>query len=208
MSLLQPMDQGVIRMFKTHYLQKTWRAFSMKCDASLSELEKATQATMETEVECQKNVVQRHWRGVYHSWRYLACAGCLEGGGRVLHLWGLEKALSSVRRRLQGLRPHREAFREVPQVTQVDEESQAWMSSRKKTSILLETISEELSTEELDELEKQWRQLEEEVEAQQQPLAPSTTKQLMVNILQCFYAKLSDTTDYLGRSTLLLNGQN
>ena len=35
MSLLQPMDQGVIRMFKTHYLQKTWRALSMKYDANL-----------------------------------------------------------------------------------------------------------------------------------------------------------------------------
>ena len=40
-SLLQPMDQGVIRMFKTHFLQKAWRSLSRKCDVSLGELEKA-----------------------------------------------------------------------------------------------------------------------------------------------------------------------
>ena len=40
---------------------------------------------------------------------------------------------------------------------------------------LLETIGEELSTKELDKLEKQWCQLEEEVEAEQHPTAPSTT---------------------------------
>ena len=41
---------------------------------------------------------------------------------------------------------------------------------------LLETIDEELSTEELDELEKQHRQLEEEVEAQQQSTVPTYDK--------------------------------
>ena len=30
-SLLQPMDKGVIQMLKTHYLQKMWCAFSLKC---------------------------------------------------------------------------------------------------------------------------------------------------------------------------------
>ena len=48
-SLLQPMDQGVIRMLKIHDLQKTWLVLSLKCDVSLSELEKATQAPTETE---------------------------------------------------------------------------------------------------------------------------------------------------------------
>ena len=61
---------------------------------------------------------------------------------------------------------------------------------------LLETIGEELSTEELDELEKQQRQLE-EVEAQQQPRALSTTKQLIVKILQRFYGMLNQVMDYL-----------
>ena len=58
-------------------------------------------------------------------------------------------------------------------------------------------ISEELSTEELDKLEKQRYQLEEEIEAQQQPSAPLTMKQLTVKILQCFYVKLSDAMNYL-----------
>ena len=35
------MDQGIIRMFKVHFLQKCWRALSLKCDVSLDELEKA-----------------------------------------------------------------------------------------------------------------------------------------------------------------------
>ena len=33
-SLLQPMDQGIIRMFKAHYRQRTWHALSLKCDVS------------------------------------------------------------------------------------------------------------------------------------------------------------------------------
>ena len=62
MSLLQPMDQGVIQMFKTHYLQKMWRALSLKCDVSLSDLEKAAQAPAESEVKLQKNMVRCHWQ--------------------------------------------------------------------------------------------------------------------------------------------------
>ena len=60
-SLLQPMDQGVIRMFKTHYLQETCHTLSQKFDVSLSELVKAAQAPAETEMELQENVVRRHW---------------------------------------------------------------------------------------------------------------------------------------------------
>ena len=69
---------------------------------------------------------------------------------------------------------------------------------------LLETIGEELST---DELEKQRRQLEEEVEAQQQPLVPSTTKQLMVNILQHLYRYGTRQWTTWRRSTLMSNTQ-
>ena len=54
MSLSQPMDQGVINMFKAHYLH-------MKCDVSLDELEKAAQTPEKTEVELQKDVVWRLW---------------------------------------------------------------------------------------------------------------------------------------------------
>ena len=61
-SLLQPMDQGVIKMFKAHCLQKTWHAFRKKCCVSLSKLEKAAQALEKSEVELQKDVVRRHWK--------------------------------------------------------------------------------------------------------------------------------------------------
>ena len=54
--------------------------------------------------------------GVHHLWRDLACPQCLEGGDWVLHLWGVEKALSGVHHRLQGLWPVREAFRGAPRV--------------------------------------------------------------------------------------------
>ena len=62
---------------------------------------------------------------------------------------------------------------------------------------LLEIIGKELSTEELEQPEKQWRQLEEGVGAQQQPTVPSTTKQLTVKILQRFYRMLNEGMDYL-----------
>ena len=60
-SLLQPMDQGVIRMFKTHFLQKAWRSLNQKWDVSLEELEKAAEAP-EDPVGLQKDVVRRHWK--------------------------------------------------------------------------------------------------------------------------------------------------
>ena len=52
-SLLQPMDQGVIHLFKAHFFQKPWHALSLKCDVSLDELEKAAQAPKNL-VELQK----------------------------------------------------------------------------------------------------------------------------------------------------------
>ena len=61
---------------------------------------------------------------------------------------------------------------------------------------LLESIGEELSKEEPEELEKQWCQLEEEVEAEQLPTAP-LIKQMTVTILQGFYALLHNTLDYM-----------
>ena len=72
--MLQPMNQGVIQMFKAHYLQKTWRARSLKCDVSLSELEKAAQVPTETKVELQKNVVRCHW------WKFIICDA-------IWHVW-------------------------------------------------------------------------------------------------------------------------
>ena len=53
-----------------------------------------------------------------------------------------------------------------------------------------------LSTEELDELKQQRRQLEEEVEAEQHPTAP-ITKQLTMKILQRFTEIMIQGLDYL-----------
>ena len=93
-SLLQPMDQGVIQMFKTHYLQKTRHALSLKCDVPLSELEKATQAPAEREVEFLKNVVRCHWweftirNAIWHdrdAWKEVT-QSCIHGGWKKLCL--------------------------------------------------------------------------------------------------------------------------
>ena len=61
---------------------------------------------------------------------------------------------------------------------------------------LPETIGEELSTEDLEELDKQRRQFEEEVEAEQHPTAP-LTKQLTFKILQRLLGIMNQGLDYL-----------
>ena len=93
--------------------------------------------------------------------------------------------MSAPCRRLQGfdlketLSKERLKCLELPRRVGLDEVEEDDMDS------LLESIGEELSMEELEELEKQHYQLEEEVEAEQHPTAPPT-KQLMVPILQLF----------------------
>ena len=85
-SLIQPMDQSIIRMLKTHFLQKAWRSLSRKCDVSLEELEMAVEAP-EDPVELQKDMVSRHWKeytirdALWHvrdAWRE-ATANCIQG---------------------------------------------------------------------------------------------------------------------------------
>ena len=66
----------------------------------------------------------------------------------------------------------------------------------KDVDSLLKSIGEELSMEELDELDQQWRQLEEEVEVEQYPMA-TLTKQLTMSILQRFFGMLNEALDYL-----------
>ena len=74
----------------------------------------------------------------------------------------------------------------MPQVGKIEE---------KDVDSLLELIGEELSTEELEDLEKQRRQLE-KVEAEQRPMAP-VMKAMTIKILQGFYMLFNQTMDYI-----------
>ena len=58
-SLLQPMDQGVIQMFRAHYLQKMWCALVRTAMCLWTSLR---QPLEKTEVKLQKDVVRCHWR--------------------------------------------------------------------------------------------------------------------------------------------------
>ena len=195
MSLLQPMDQGMINMFKAHYLQKMWHSLSIKCDVSLDELEKTAQAPEKTEVELQKDVVRHYWLAyticdaIWHvrdAWKEVT-ESCIRGSWKKLCLelavnfWVFDLSERLLEECLKCL--------ELARKVGLDEED---------VDSLLEMIGEELSTEELTELEKQRCQLEEEEEeAAQYPTAPSKMKQLTVKILQCFYGMINQVKDYL-----------
>ena len=143
---------------------------------SLDELGKAVQTPKKTEMELQKDVVQHHWQEyticdvIWHvrdawkevtescicgAWKKLCPEFTVNFGG-----FNLSKKLSV--KHLKCL--------ELARKVSLDELEEEDVDS------LLETIGEELSTEELDQLEKQRHQLKEEVEVQQQPPVPSTTK--------------------------------
>ena len=187
------MDQGVIQMFKAHYLQKTWHALRLKCDVSLSELEKATQASAESEVELQKNVVRRHWLEfairdtIWHvrdAWKEVM-QSCIS------RAW--KRLCPQLATDFKGFDLTEKLLKECLELAKkvgLDELEEEDVDS------LLETIGEELSMEDLDELEKQRLQLEEEMEAEQQPMAPSMMRYLTVKTQQCFYVMLSQTIDY------------
>ena len=89
--LLQPMDQGVIHMFKTHFLKKSWCSLSLKCNVSLDELEKTAQPP-ENPVELQKDAARRHWKS------YTICDALWHVRDAVLHPGVMETALSAPRR--------------------------------------------------------------------------------------------------------------
>ena len=108
----------------------------------------------------------------------------------------MDEAVSAPRRQLQRLQPVREAVPGVPQVPRVARRVSLDEVEEDDMDSLLESIGEELLTEELEELEKQWRQLEEEVEAEQHPTVPQS-KQMTVKILQSFYGLLNQVLDYM-----------
>ena len=163
----------------------------------LNELKKAAQAPAETEVDLRKNVVQRRWWEfticdtiwyVRDAWRKVT-QSCICGAWKKLcpqftvNFKGFDLTKKFLEEHLKCL----ELVRKVG-LDKLEEEG---------VDFLLQTIGEKLSTEDLDELENQRRQLEEVVEAQQQPMAPSTTKHLTMKSLQHLYTKLNDTMDYL-----------
>ena len=108
----------------------------------------------------------------------------------------MEEALPGVHPRLRGFDGSERLSEERLKCLELARKVRLNEIEEEDVDSLLETIGKELSTEDLDELEKQWRQLE-EVEAEQHPTAPSTTKQSMVKILQRFDGMLNDVMDYL-----------
>ena len=116
----------------------------------------------------------------------MACAGCLEEGDGVLHPWGAWKKLC----------PHYAVdFKGSDLTERLSEERLKCLELVKNVGLdefeeedvysLLETIGEELLTEDLDELEKQ------------RPPAPFAMKHLAAKILQSFCAMLRQTMDHL-----------
>ena len=178
--LIQPMDQGVIRMFRTHFLQKAWRSLSRKCDVLLEELEKAAEAPQDP-VELQKDVVRRHWKeytirdALWHvrdTWKEVT-TNCIRGSWKKLCPdlavdfagFDIEEGLS--RERLRCLK--------VAKTVGLDMEEDDVES-------ILESIGEELTTDGLEDLEQQRRRLEEEAEAGQQPETPQR-KEMTIPLL-------------------------
>ena len=135
---------------------------------SLEELEKAAE-TPEDSVELQKDVVRRHWKectirdALWHvrgAWREVT-ANCIRGAWKKLcpdlaiDFGGFDISEGLSRERLKCL--------EVAKTIGLEMEEDDVES-------LLESIGEELTTEDLDDLEQQRRRLEEDIEAGQQPL--------------------------------------
>ena len=199
-ALIQPMDQGVIQMFKTQYLQKSWRALSAKCDMSLSDLEKAAVAPDKGLPEVKKDVVRQHWReytirdAIWHvrdAWAEVT-VNCIRGAWK--HLcpdyavdfqgFNLESRLSEERLKCLNL------AKQVG-LDEVEEED---------VTELLESINEELTVEELQELEDQRIHLEEQVEAGakgESSCSSPATKQLTIKNLQEFQRRINSALSFL-----------
>ena len=87
----------------------------------------------------------------------------------------------------EGLSGERLKYLEVPKMVGLEMEEDDVES-------LLESIGEELTTEDLDDLEQQWRRLE-ELEAGQQPETPQ--RKMTIAVLQEFFAMMTRTINFM-----------
>ena len=122
------MDQGLIQMFKAHYLQKMWVPLVWSVTCLWTNLRRLLKLLRR--LGCNS---KRTWCGaIGRSTLFVMRFGKCGMPGRrcgALHLWGLEKVLSRVRRRHKMLRPVREAFEGAPQLPWVGKEGwpgQTW----------------------------------------------------------------------------------
>ena len=161
---------------------------------SREELEKAAEAP-EDPVEFQKDVVRRHWKeytirdALWHvcdAWKEVT-ESCIWGAWKKLcpdfavDFGGFDISEGLSRERLKCL--------EVAWTVGLEMEEDDMES-------LLELIGEELTTEELDDLEQQRRRLEEEIESGQQPEMPQW-KEMTIKLLQEFFASMSHSLDLM-----------
>ena len=93
--------------------------------------------------------------------------GCLEGGDAVLHPWGLKKLCQQFAIDFKGFNLTEKLSEERLKCLELAKKFGPDKLEEEGIDSLLQMIGKELSTEDLDELEKQQRQLEEVEEAQQ-----------------------------------------
>ena len=160
---------------------------------SLDELEKAAEAT-ENPVELQKDMVRRQWKvyiirntlwHVRDAWRE-GTPNCIRGAwkklcpGLAVDFGGFDSSEGLLRECLKCLKLARKVGLDEVEEDDVDS--------------LLESIGEELSPEDLEDLEKQRRQLEEEVEAGRHPTT-LPRKEQTIEVLQDFFGSVHTMLD-------------
>ena len=152
---------------------------------------RSTQGPEKTEVELQKDVVGRHWKSyIIRDALWHVCDAWKEVMESFIRgAW--KKLCPGLAVNFRGFDPFERLSEERLKCLELARKVGLDKIEEEDVNSLLESIGEEL-----DELEKQWRQLEEEVEADQHPTAPST-KQLTGKILQHFLGIMNQGLDYL-----------
>ena len=132
----------------------------MKCDVSLTELEKTTQAPEKTEVKLQKDMVLHHWReftirdaiwNVCYMWQEVM-ESCIRGA------W--KKLCPEFKIDFRGFNLPEEFSEGYLKCLELAKKVGLEELEEEDVNSLLETIGEELSTEDLHKLEKRgisWR---------------------------------------------------